>query len=158
MWVSFVYIFVSFFLDSLPIYISTEHWVWFPQLNSRLSSVVYFIHGIISMYVSIPISQSTRLPTFPHWSSYVCSLCLCLHFCFTNKRIMRTLHESDHRCGAHTIDIMKGAETSPSHWRPYHWYNEGCLRSAHPIGAHTTDIMKAAWDQPSILSSISPRK
>ena len=98
--------------------------MWFPKLYSRMSLVIYFTHSTNSIYVSIPISQSTPLPTFPPWSSYICSLCPCLYFCFINKGIRLIPYESDDRCGTHTIKIMKGAalpEISP----PY------CLQS-HP--------------------------
>ena len=50
-------------------------------------SVVYFIHSINNVYVSIPVFQF--LPPHPvsPWYPYICSLCLCLYFCFANKII-----------------------------------------------------------------------
>ena len=45
------YIYNLYFLDFLPIQVTTEHWVEFPVLYSRLSLVVYFIHRISSVYM-----------------------------------------------------------------------------------------------------------
>ena len=53
--------------------------VEFPVLYSRFSLVIYFIYN--SGYMSIPISQITP-PLFPPWCPCVCSLHLCLYFCF----------------------------------------------------------------------------
>jgi len=73
-------------LDCLSSQATTEHWVEFPVLPSRFSLVIYFIHN--SVYTSIPISQFILPPLpFPVWYLYICSLCLCLYFCFANKFI-----------------------------------------------------------------------
>ena len=48
---------VPSFLDFLPIYVTTERWVEFLEVYSRLSLVIYFIHSINNVYMSIPISQ-----------------------------------------------------------------------------------------------------
>ena len=45
------------FSDFLPIQVTTEHSVEFPELYSRFSLVTYFIHSINNVYMSIPISQ-----------------------------------------------------------------------------------------------------
>ena len=42
------------------------------------------LHSINSVYVSIPIFQFFSL-SFPSWYPYLCSLGLCLYFCFSNK-------------------------------------------------------------------------
>ena len=64
-----------------------EHWNGLPLLYSRFSLVVYFIHSINSVYTSIPTSQfhppHLPFPTYP----YICSLRLCLYFCFANNVI-----------------------------------------------------------------------
>ena len=52
----------------------------------QISLVFYFIHRINSVYKSLPIFQFIPSP-FPPWYPYVCSLCLCLYFCFANKFI-----------------------------------------------------------------------
>ena len=52
-----IHIFLLFFLDFLPIWVTTEHWVEFPGLYSRVSLVIYFIHSINSVYSQ---SQSPR--------------------------------------------------------------------------------------------------
>ena len=62
---------------------STEQ---FPVLYSRFSLVIYCIHSINSVYMSISISQF--IPPLPPWYPYVCSLCLCLYFCFVHKMIV----------------------------------------------------------------------
>ena len=51
------------------------------------SLVIYFIHTVNSVYVSIPLSQFIPILLFLPWYPYVCSLCLCLYFCFVNKII-----------------------------------------------------------------------
>ena len=63
-----------------------------PALAGRLPTtappgkplVTHFIHS--SVYMSIPISQFIPLPFSP-WYPYVCSLCLCLYFCYADKFI-----------------------------------------------------------------------
>ena len=55
------------------------------MLYSRFSLVIYFIHS--SAYMSIPISQFITPPSFPPRCPYVCSLPLCLYFCFANRFI-----------------------------------------------------------------------
>ena len=58
------------FLDFLPIWVITEHWVEFHVLCSRFSSVINFM-WISSMYMSISIFQF--IPShFPCW--YPCLL------------------------------------------------------------------------------------
>jgi len=51
----------------------------FPVLYSRFSLVIYFLYN--SVHMLIPISQITP-PLFPPWFPCVCSLHLCLYFCF----------------------------------------------------------------------------
>ena len=63
----------SFFIFFQPQ--STE----FSVLHSGFSSVIYFIHSINSVCISIPISQLV-LPPSP-WCPYIH---LCLYFCFEN--------------------------------------------------------------------------
>ena len=46
--------------------------------------IIYFIHGINSVPVSIPISQFLP-PLFPLWYPCICSLHLCFHFCSANR-------------------------------------------------------------------------
>ena len=50
----------------------------------KSSLINCFMHS--SLYMSIPISQFILHPCHPSYS-YVCSLCLCLYFCFANKFI-----------------------------------------------------------------------
>ena len=53
----YIYIYIPSFLDFPPIQVSKEHSVEFPELYSRFSLFIYFIHSINSVYMSIPISQ-----------------------------------------------------------------------------------------------------
>ena len=55
---------------------------WGPLLSSMVPSVVYFIHSINSVYVSIPISQFLPPHPFPPWYPYICSLHLCTNQTF----------------------------------------------------------------------------
>ena len=55
-----------------------------PCAIERVSLVVYSMHG--GGYMSVPVSQCIP-PPFPPWSPYICSLCLCVYFCFANKII-----------------------------------------------------------------------
>ena len=82
----FAYICPLLFLDFLPTYVATEHWVELPVLHSRFSLVICFIHSINSVYSSIPIYWF--LP--PHPLPSLVSLHLfsmCLYCCFVNKII-----------------------------------------------------------------------
>ena len=38
-------------------------------------------------YMSTQSSNSSHPPPFPTWCPYICSLCLCLYFCFVNMFI-----------------------------------------------------------------------
>ena len=82
--VTCIFIFTPF-LDFLPIQVTTEHCVEFPVLDSWFSLVIYFICSINNVYVSVPISQLLPSHLFSLWYPQVCSLCLCLYFCFVNK-------------------------------------------------------------------------
>ena len=78
---------------------AAEHWVEFPGLHSRFPLVIYFIHSINSVYMSIPVSQF--LPQHPapsSWYSYICSLPLCLYFWFTNMIIYTVFLDSMYMC------------------------------------------------------------
>ena len=52
------------------------------------ASPIYFTHSISSVYVPTPISQFLPSHLFPAWYPYVCSLYLCLYFCFGNNVII----------------------------------------------------------------------
>ena len=65
-WISYTYTYIPSFLEFLLIEVTTEHWVEFLVLYSRFSLVIYFIHSINSVYMSIPISQFIPpSPPFP---------------------------------------------------------------------------------------------
>jgi len=52
---------------------------------NRFSLVIYFIHSINCICVTIPISQFLPLPPLLPSYPYICFLCLWLYFCFANK-------------------------------------------------------------------------
>ena len=62
-WISYMFPCISCFLDFIPIYITTEHWAKFPLICSQFSLVIYFIHSINNVYMSIPISQFFPSPS-----------------------------------------------------------------------------------------------
>ena len=74
-WISYMYTYILSSLDSLPVHVTTEHWVESPVLYSRFSSVIYFIHSIV--YMSVPISQF--IPPLPSlfFSTSVSQFLLC---------------------------------------------------------------------------------
>ena len=61
-WFSRVYTYIPSCLDFLPVQVPAEHWVEFPVLYSRLSSVINFIHSINSTYTC----QSWSPSSSPH--------------------------------------------------------------------------------------------
>ena len=63
------------FLDFLPIWVTSGHWVESPVLYSKFLLVVYFIHSINSVYMSIQSPNSSH-PLFPTWYP-----CLVLYIC-----------------------------------------------------------------------------
>ena len=48
--------------------------------------LINFIHSVNSVYMSVSVSQFTPV-SLPPWCPYVCSLLLCLYFCFANNII-----------------------------------------------------------------------
>ena len=75
-------------LGFLPIQVTTVHLVEFPILYSMFALVIYFIHMINNVYGSthLPVPPTTT-PYFPPCYLYICSLHLCLYFCFANRVI-----------------------------------------------------------------------
>ena len=81
---------------------STEQSFLFYTVGSHYLSVLYIasivcvcvcVYIYIYMYVSVPNSQF--LPSlFPPQYPYICSLCLCLYFCFANKIIYTVFLDS----------------------------------------------------------------
>ena len=94
-----IHIFPLFFLDFLPIWITTELQVEFPVLYNKFSLFIYFIHSSVYVNICMYVYMSDKgnanaysvymsfPPPSPPWYSYICSLCLCLYFCFANKII-----------------------------------------------------------------------
>jgi len=56
-WISYMYSYIPYLLDFLPILLTTDHWVEFPVLYSMFSLAIYFVHSINSVCRSIPIFQ-----------------------------------------------------------------------------------------------------
>ena len=91
--------------SAMCIHISPLFWISFPfrslQITEQSSpcctvgshQLSILLHSIHSVYVSVSISQS--IPTLiPPWHPYVCSLCLCLYFCFAHKFICTIFQDS----------------------------------------------------------------
>ena len=84
-WTCYTYKRIPSFLDFLPIQVTTKHWVEFPVTHSGFSLAICFICS--SAHMSVPISQVIPPMHFPCWCACVCSLHLCLYFCFVNRFI-----------------------------------------------------------------------
>ena len=69
-----------------------------PVLYSAFPSAVHFIQSISSVYVSIPVSHFLPPHPFPHWCPYICSLRLCLYFCFAAKITSTIFLDSTYIC------------------------------------------------------------
>ena len=72
-WIDSAYSCTPSFLDFLPMQVTTDPWVQFPELYRRFSLVSCFIHNCV--YMSAPVSQH---PNLPPWHPCVPCLCLCL--------------------------------------------------------------------------------
>ena len=73
-------------LDLLPMEVTPEHWIKFPGPHGGFSVVIYLIHRFTVYICQSQPSSSLRCP-FPPPCPYVCSLSLCLYFCFANRFI-----------------------------------------------------------------------
>ena len=62
------YTYIPSFFNFLPTQVITEHWVGFSELYNRFSLVIYFIHSINNVCISILISQiiPLSLPALVH--------------------------------------------------------------------------------------------
>ena len=77
--------------QKIPIYLGKELKGEF----CRLSLIACSVHSRLRM--STPISQFIPLPR-PPWCPYVCSLCLCLYFWFSNRFICTLFIDSTYLC------------------------------------------------------------
>ena len=79
----------------IRIHISPLFWISFPFRSPQsteqsflcytmFSLAIYFIHSMNGVHVSIPVPNSSH-PAFTLGYPHICSLCLCLYFCFANK-------------------------------------------------------------------------
>ena len=59
-----------------------------PVLHSKFSVVIHFIHSTSSVCSSAPVSQLILPSPLPACCPWICSLCLCLYFCFANKIVI----------------------------------------------------------------------
>ena len=89
------------FLDFLSIQVSREYREEFPVLCSRFSLVIYFMHRYYYVYIRqsqqytyVNPNLPVHPPTLPPWYADVCSLRLCLYFCFANMIIFTTFLDS----------------------------------------------------------------
>ena len=89
-----MYTYSPLFLDFFPILVPTEYWAGLPVPYIRFSLVIYFMHSV-SMCQSrstnlshFPLVYGTKMRVlFPACYPHVCSLHLCLYFCFASKVI-----------------------------------------------------------------------
>ena len=77
-----MYTYIPSILDFLPIQVTTEHGVEFPELYSRFSLVIYFFTQQCTCQSEPPNSSQLSLPT---QCPSVCSPRLSLYFCFAGK-------------------------------------------------------------------------
>ena len=78
----YMHTYIPPFLNFLPTQVTTTL-SRVPCATELVLIVTYFIHSSVS--VSIPNSQCIPLSLL--WNQYICSLHLCLYFCFANKII-----------------------------------------------------------------------
>ena len=80
-------IYIYIFLDSkygLFLLLSNRtHLITFFFIQQVLSSHPFYPHQCIHVNPNLPVHPT--LLSFPPWYPYICSLCLCLYFCFVNK-------------------------------------------------------------------------
>ena len=65
-WSSHMYTCIPSILDSLPIQVPTEHGVEFPELYSRFSLVIYFLHSSVHVSPQLLIHPSPLFPLSVH--------------------------------------------------------------------------------------------
>ena len=68
-WITYMYTHLSSSFNSGH----PEHWVEFSELYSRFSLVLYFIHSVSGIYMSVPISQFIPIPPFPIFLHFICT-------------------------------------------------------------------------------------
>ena len=94
-WIRHTYTYPCFF--EFPLHSGhTEQWLEFLVLYSRFFislSVLYLV-----VYICQSQSPNSFQPPFPPWYLYICSLHLCLYFCFANKIIFNIFLESTYMC------------------------------------------------------------
>ena len=73
-WISYAYTYMPSFLDFLPIWVTTEHWVEFPDFYSRLSLVIYFTYSINSYICQSQTPNSSQHPFSPLVSIHLFSI------------------------------------------------------------------------------------
>ena len=82
------------FFGFLPHVDHLVHWLELPGLYSRFSLVIYFIHSINSVYMSIPVSHFIPLPShLPSLFSMSSNVILVLTFPKTKKPQQRSNEE-----------------------------------------------------------------
>ena len=80
-------------LQSMGLQSWTQLSYW-TELNWQSALIIHFTHRLISVSQSIPY----YMPPSPPWYPYVCSLHMCLYFCFANKIIHIIFIESTYMC------------------------------------------------------------
>ena len=71
--------------------------VWWATVGGVTKDLVSRQQQQLIMYMCQSQSPNSFHPTFPPWYLCICSLCLCLYFCFAN-RIIYTFFLDSHMC------------------------------------------------------------
>ena len=79
-WISFTYTYIPSFLAFLPIWVTTECWIGFPELYIRF--LLKFSILYIEVYICQSQSPNSSHPPPSYWCLYVYSLHPHLYFCF----------------------------------------------------------------------------
>ena len=85
----------------------------------------YFLYIVSIMYMCPSQSPNSFHPLLSSWYSYICSLCLCLYFCFANRITYTTFHWKDW-CWSWNSNTLATSCEELTHWkRPWYWEGLG---------------------------------
>ena len=94
-WIRHTYTYPCFF--EFPLHSGhTEQWVELLVLYSRFFISLFVLYLVV--YICQSQSPNSFQPPFPPWYPYICSLYLCLYFCFANKIIFNIFLDSTCMC------------------------------------------------------------
>ena len=93
-------------------------------LSTVLCATQKVLKELSSLYIVVKVDQSPSPnpahPSLPPWGHYICSLHLCLYFCFANKNIYAIwgslplwLSSKESACNAEAMGSVPGSGRSP---------------------------------------------